>query len=178
MLTLNQIVKQLNNIADSHANINNFFFGELYDFATSGTTEYPCLAVTLEPLPYQSPVMTYSFNIYMMDLVKKDISNRQEVLSDMLLNCFDLVSLLTMKNDFVFSVEKNVTFNDFVDRFDQEVSGYWFNLRIKTPFVLDQCAVPLIKPIEIVNQLLPTEEVVLPDNTKYFEEEIVYLFED
>jgi hypothetical protein len=65
------------------------------------------------------------------------------------------LAILDKTKDFVFTVEKNVTFNDFVDRFDEEVSGYWFSLRIKTPIVLDNCAVPRRSVLSTVNELKP-----------------------
>lgn len=140
--TLNQILKQLSNVADAHANINSFFEGEMYDFASSGLVRYPAMAVVKNPFIYDSNNLTYSFNIYIMDLVHKDASNRTEVLNDTLQICMDVLALLDRNFDVVGQINTKVTFNDFIDSFDQEVSGYWFELKIKVPYVLDECAVP------------------------------------
>lgn len=163
MLTLNQIKQQLNNIAIAHSNINHFHFGEIYDFATSGIVDYPAMAAERNPVQYINNSLKYSFNIYVMDLVHKDVSNRDEVLSDSLQICIDILAMLDRTEGFVFTIEKNVTFNDFIDSFDQEVSGYWFKLDIKTPAPLDNCAVPKI-PITIVDDLQPDLNVMLTDD--------------
>ena len=41
MITLNQVIKNLNNIASAHYQINSFGNGNVTEFATSGTTNYP-----------------------------------------------------------------------------------------------------------------------------------------
>lgn len=153
MLTLNNVVKQLNNFADSHGQVKSFFYGELYDFAASGDIYYPAMAVVSEPNIYSGNTLTYNFNVYFMDRVHKDISNRVEVLSDMQLVCLDLLAYLSRTVELDFMVDRNITLNDFVDSFDGEVSGYWFNLAIKTKLPLDRCALPLNSTIDIQEPL-------------------------
>jgi len=164
VLTLNQIKKQLNSIAVSHSNINHFHFGEMVDFASSGVVDYPALAVERNPFQFVNNSLRYSFNIYMMDLVHKDASNRDEVLSDTLLICLDIIAMLDRDNDFIFSIEKNITFNDFIDSFDEEVSGYWFKLDITVPNPLDNCAVPLSSTLEVVEDLVPIIDYLTTDD--------------
>lgn len=168
MLTLNQIKNQLSNIAVAHSNINHFHFGELYDFASSGVVDYPAIAVERNPIPYTNNTLKYSFNVYVMDLVHKDASNRDEVLSDTLQICLDILAILDRDASFIFSVEKNVTFNDFIDSFDQEVSGYWFKLDINVPAPLDNCAVPkqTVNVIEDLGEEVSPTPIIPPvDNT-------------
>ena len=163
MLTLNQIKQQLNNIATAHNNINHFHFGEMYDFGASGVINYPAIAVERNPFPYVNNALKYSFNVYVMDLVHKDASNRDEVLSDSLQTCMDVLAMLDRSNDYIFSIEKNITFNDFIDSFDQEVSGYWFKLDITVPYPLDNCAVPK-STIVVVSDLSADGNVILTDD--------------
>lgn len=167
MLTLNQVVKNLNNISDSHSQINNFFFGELYDFASSGTVNYPAMAVTLEPSQVQGNVLVYSFNVYVLDLVHKGTSNNTEVLSDTMQTCLDIIAICN-NHLYDWNTEKNTVLNDVQGGYDDEVSGYWFNLKIRVANPSDRCQVPLrrtisrVQAIEILlNGLTTSDDVFL-----------------
>lgn len=154
MLTLNQAVKNLEYIATAHNQINSFFFGELYDFASSGTINYPAMAVTLEPTPYANGVLTRSFNIYILDLVHKGIGNSVDVLSDTEQICVDVISLLQDSELYDWVVDFNTTLNDIQGGTDDEVYGYWFNLRMRMPAPRNKCAVPLYSTVQAVNAVV------------------------
>jgi hypothetical protein len=123
------------------------------------------MAVELTPTTYQRGVLIQSFNIYIMDLVHKDIRDRQDVLSDTQLTCLDIIALLDRDTRYDWHINRdNIVFTDFVDRFDQEVSGHWFKLDFRTPYPLDKCQVPLTSPVSV---LLPTELQAGIDETAY-----------
>ena len=160
MLTLNQAVQQLNNIANSHANIKSFYFGELWDFASSGSVEYPAMAVTYENASYRESSLMYSFNVYIMDRVDKGLVYRTEIVSDTLQVCLDVLALLDRDFYFKSKVNKNFTISDFTDRFNDEVTGNWFRLDISTRYPLDSCAVPLRSTLTIVEEMPPTVDTI------------------
>ena len=148
-LSLNQVVKNLEYIADAHNQINTFFFGEMYDFAASGVTNYPAMAVSLEPSTYATNTITYSFNVYMLDLESKDIGNRTEILSDTIQMCLDVVGIVA-NPVYDWSFDKNVTLTDIQGGMDDEITGHYFNLRLKVPRVTDRCAAPIDGDITVV----------------------------
>lgn len=150
MLTLNNSITNLNNIADSHSLINHFFYGELYDFAASGVVNYPAMMVTQEPLSLSRGVITMSFNVYVADLVQKGIADRREVLSNTVNIALDILALLDREQEYKWSVNiDNITLNDFVDKFQDEVTGVWFKLDLRVPNALNRCAVPIAIPLVI-----------------------------
>lgn len=154
MLTLNQIIKQLENVASSHANINSFTYDEPYNFGASGDIRYPAMLVEQQPFEYSGSALTYVFNVYIMDLIKKDESDKKEVLSDTLLTCLDVVALLDRTSELSFMIDKNITFNDFVEpKFDGEPVGYYFQLKVKTSYPLDRCAVPVSNTLTVVEPI-------------------------
>jgi len=163
MLTLNNVVTNLNNIADAHSLINNFFYGEIYDFASSGTVNYPAMLVTSEPNSLSRGVITMSFNIYIADLVQKGIADRREVSSNTQQVVLDILATLdrTVAYDWNVNID-NITLNDFVDKFQDEVTGWWFKLDLRIPNALNRCAVPLDSTI-VVKDEAPTGE-----GTKYW----------
>ena len=154
-LTLNQVVKNLSNIASAHNQLKHFYFGELYDFAASGTTEYPAMVVSLEPTPFQTNVLTYSFNVYIIDLVHKGISNSTEVLSDTLQTCTDITSIVA-NPIYAWNSERTNVFNDIQGGLDDGEYGFWFNLKLKVPRPIDRCQVPLLGVIDVI---VPAEDI-------------------
>lgn len=162
-LTLNQVVKNLNYIGNAHNQVKTFFFGELFDFASSGTIQYPAMAVTLNPSQRANNTLTYSFNVYMLDLVHKDISNSTEVLSDTLQMCLDVIAIAD-NPVYDWSMEKVATLTDIQGGQDDEVTGHWFNLKLKVPTPSDRCQVPtfglitVVVPIDITDAGLTDED--------------------
>ena len=150
MITLNNVIQNLNNIADAHGQLNSFFFGEIYDFGASGDIQYPAMAVDLEPANLQSSVLVRSFRIYVMQQVKKDITDRQEALSDTELICLDIIAQLDSYDYTEWNMDlSNIILNDFVDEKDGEVTGYWFNIKLRILNPLDSCQIPLKSTIVI-----------------------------
>jgi len=143
-MTLNQIVISLNNIASAHPQINHFFFGEEYDFASSGTVNCPAMIVVLQPTVLQGSVLIYNFKIYIGDLVHKDLSNKTEVLSDTLQTWLDIIYLVQSPNYEWVADVSNIILTDFEDSFDCELYGHWANLKIRISNPFDICAVPVL----------------------------------
>lgn len=140
-VTLNQVVKSLNDFADDHAQIGHFFFGQEPNFDTSGTTNGVSMIVDTEPHPLSESTLTYTFKVYMGDLVHKDLSNRTEVLSDTLLIMLDLIAW-AQHPDRDWAFERSSTITEFDDSFDCEMYGHWAIIKLKTSSPFDRCAIP------------------------------------
>lgn len=144
-MTLNQVIKKLNEIADNHQQINHFFFGETFDFASSGVVNCPVMIAVLQPLPYSKNTLTYNFNIIIGDIVHKDLSNKTEVLSDTLQIALDVIyKLQDPTYDWILDNVNNITLNDFEDEYDIELYGYFFEIRLKVASPFDRCAIPTV----------------------------------
>lgn len=143
MQTLNQVVQSLNTIATNHLQINHFFFGEEWDFASSGVVNCPAMIAVLQPSILQGSTLTDVFKIYIGDLVQKDLSNKSEVLSDCQLIALDVIYQLQLSTyDWVLENKNSIVLNDFEDSFDCELYGYWFEIRLKMSAPYDRCAIP------------------------------------
>ena len=70
-MTLNNVIQELNDIATNHLQINHFFFGEEYDFASSGVVNCAAMIAVLEPSLLEGSTLTHSFKIYIGDLVQR-----------------------------------------------------------------------------------------------------------
>jgi len=144
-MTLNNVIQELNNIATNHLQINHFFFGEEWEFASSGVVNCPAMIAVLEPAMLEGSTLTHSFKIYIGDLVQKDLSNKKEVLSDCLLIALDVIYQLQQNDyDWVLANKSSITLNDFEDSFDCELYGYYFQIKLKLSSPYDRCAIPQV----------------------------------
>jgi len=150
VITLNQVITNLSNIQAAHGQLNEFFFGENWDFGASGDIKYPAMAVDLEPANLQSSILVRSFRIYVMTQVQKDITDRQEALSDMELIALDIIAQLDSPDYTEWNMDlSNIVLNDFRDDRDAELTGYWFNIRLRILNPMDRCQIPLTDTIVI-----------------------------
>jgi len=92
MVTLNQVIKNLNNIANAHYQISSFGNGSIQEFATSGTTNYPAMWVDYEPSQIQGNAYLHAIRIYVADRLIKGKKNELELFSDIQQICLDIIA--------------------------------------------------------------------------------------
>lgn len=142
--TLHQTIDKIKAIANDHAQINSFGYGELSDVdATKGYTMPLCWAVEQQS-NISGRVLSNSVMIIVMDLVHKDLSNALEVVSNTQQILTDIIAeMQSPENQALFEVNADsVGLTPFQDRFDDEVSGWYCTLNIETSYLQDRCAVP------------------------------------
>jgi hypothetical protein len=76
-----------------------------------------------------------------MDLVFGDNSNIDNVISDQMLICQDIIAQLRSA-DFEFAIEDNVSIQFFTERFSDLVAGVSADITLSLPYTADRCAVP------------------------------------
>lgn len=145
MLTLNQIIKKLETIANNHLQINTFGFGDSWELEADGAKNSPIMWATARGFSTEAKAITYNFSILFMDLVDKDEANETEVLSDQTLIAIDVLSLLDMEAESDdFTIVKNNTGEYFTERFDNEYAGVFIDLGIRVNYLRNHCEVPTI----------------------------------
>ena len=142
MLTYNQIIKSLNDIADNHLQINSFQYDSLDNIATSGTIYYPMMFVLVKPATVVDLKLNLNFTIIFCDLVHKGETNMQEVESDMLSIALDVIHELQSPS-YTWSFDtKSPKLDPFGDRFDDEVTGWSMDITLGVPKDMDRCSIP------------------------------------
>ncbi len=89
MVTLNQVIKNLNSIADAHYQIKSFGSGDVQEFATSGVTNYPAMWVGYENSRVEGRAYVHVLRVYIADRLIKGKKNELDVLSDVQQVCLD-----------------------------------------------------------------------------------------
>lgn len=145
MLSLNQIVEIIKTQAESHAQINTFYFGDPWEFGASAPITYPFCGAVLDSSTYADNILTTNIRLFVCDLVHKDENNETEVLSDSRQVLLDVFSLI---DDYLYDLSgvvlsENITINHFTERFDDEVSGVEATISFTQFYNKDTCQIPL-----------------------------------
>jgi hypothetical protein len=168
--TYNNVIDTLKNLGKEHNQITTTTTGDIWEVDLSKNTLFPLLHIN--PLNVQTgpSTLTYSFQIFVMDLVSErtnwtqanfqsanNLSNNQEVLSQTLQICTDIISMLRHSkwqnnpldgNEPIIFGEGEFSIEPFSDRFDNEVTGWVFTLPITVQQTFNTCVVPVeLNPI-------------------------------
>jgi|TARA_Y100000015_G_scaffold8120_1_gene7702 hypothetical protein len=94
MITYKNIIDDFNTIATNHFLINSFHSGMLdeVDLNKLDQSDFPILYVEPGNTNIDKGVMTYTFTVFTMNLIKEDLSNREEVWSEMLQIMQDIIA--------------------------------------------------------------------------------------
>jgi len=147
MITLNQDIELFKNFALKHKGINSFYFGDESEADTNVEIVYPFMNVILQGSSITESVVSRKYMIVISDLVNKDISNVNQILSDVERLCYDLPNYLRQVRNSgylgAFKFDANISLTDFTERNDDDVSGHFFDLTISSAIGNDSCVLPI-----------------------------------
>jgi hypothetical protein len=143
MISLNQVITGLNRIVAAHKQLNTFYQGDPFEFATSGTTNYPAMVVDLIETKTLRSNQKFTFDFFLMDLVRKGESNETEVLSDLALIAKDISAELKHPNwTWYIDLNSEIVWEAFTEKDDDMVSGYKATIELMIDLPDDECAIP------------------------------------
>lgn len=157
-LNLKNIVDDFKLLADRHKQLNSFGFGDVDEFSFQVDSRdkqdnphfqapyYPYLYVIPPTVIQEFGFMTFEFQIIVSDIMKRDMNNMTDILSDTLQIMNDVISMFRLSytpengnyNEYYF-VDDAVTMTPFVEQYEDLLCGYSATLRIKTRTYLDRC---------------------------------------
>lgn len=143
-MTFNQFIKLFLDIANAHNDIRGFGNGPFHEYmdseiASNGVAQN--LWVSYENTPIQGGVKSDKFTLYVLDFVNKDVTNRNNVLSDTKRTMEDIISVLNNPYyyDF-FEVDNNVDIKPIYDeKTVTEECGVYCEITLKQDFDYDSC---------------------------------------
>lgn len=155
MLTLNQIISQLRTIRENHAQLNSFYFGDPFEMGASESEVYPIMGAALLPGTLAKRQKSTKLLLYVADLVNKDESNENEVLSDTELIILDVYAQLwEYLEENAIELSPDATFSSFTEEWDDEVSGWQIEINLNQFYSRDTCQVPEKDP-DIIPPVTP-----------------------
>lgn len=141
--TLNQIVKKLEDLQIKHLQLNDFYFGNPWEYGADGAISYPFMGAQLLPGSVARGVVTKRFLLFFADLVNKDEGNETEVLSDMELVALDIFAqFIEWCDENNIEVSRDAALSDFTEKWDDEVSGFQIEVTMNLFYSKDTCQVP------------------------------------
>jgi len=151
--TYNNLIDTLKGLANNHFQIKTVTDGDIFEIDLEKNTLFPLMHINPVNVIASKSQFTFNFQIFIMDLVEPDESNEQEVLSDCLSICTDIIA--TFKHGeslFKFNaehgeeeryfVDNDFTIEPFTERFDNAVSGWTFTIPIIVEQDYNSCNVP------------------------------------
>ena len=149
-ITYNQIIKQFENFATSHKQINEFNSGDLWEIVQHSDLlkdmNYPLLFIQDSPVSVGEGFITSSFNVLVMDKANEG-TVETEVKSDTLLILLDVLAYfekLYTDNWKYVKMEKNGSIDSFTERFDDTLTGWTMSISFKQPLEYNDCQIPTI----------------------------------
>jgi hypothetical protein len=157
-LNLKNIVDDFQLLADRHKQLKSFGFGDLDEFTyqvdrrdkqenpSDQAPYYPYLYVVPANVIQEFGFMTFEFNLIVSDIIRRDMDNMTDVLSDTLQIMNDVISMFRLSvseqqgnyNEYYY-LDDAVTMVPFIEQYEDLLCGYSATLRIKTKTYLDRC---------------------------------------
>jgi hypothetical protein len=152
-VSYNQVIKQLNDFATNHKQVKSFGNGDLWEVVQHDQLtnfNYPLLWVVDQAASMGDGDFTWNFQVIVMDIVRKDESNENEVKSDCVQILIDLVAYFEQLNNELNNVNWNQvqlvrsgSVELFTERFEDELSGASVQLGLRFPQNYNYCEVPI-----------------------------------
>lgn len=142
--TLNQIVQNLNEIANKHQQLHGFKFGDPWEFYTSGVCDAAELWIQVQPASATLTTIDYTFTAWLLDGVRRGEINELEVQSDMILVAQDIIAKLHHPDyGWAFERSQRVAINPVTEKTPYKLAGVWFQFTLKLLYPADTCRIPL-----------------------------------
>ena len=148
--TINQLVSVWKDIATRHYQINGFGVGDNWEVGVSEAYMHPVLWIN--PVTASMPssdngykTFEIDFEVRLFDLVNKDESNENDVLSDTIDILKDIVAEFKGHPYYINSqlnIIGDIDFEAFTEEFDEEVSGWSCDISLMTPVLTTFCGIP------------------------------------
>ena len=145
-MTIKEVKKLLNNLAIDHKQINDFGWGDVWEIGESKSITYPLMYCTIQNSNVSGKTFNLSLSIIFADLVFEDEKNEDDVISDQMLICQDIIAQLR-SDTFDFTLSQSVNVNFFTERLSDLVAGVQATISLALPYVADRCAVPSDYPL-------------------------------
>ncbi len=153
-VSYNQVIKQLNDFADSHKQVKSFGNGDLWEVVQHDQMQnfnYPLMWIVDQAAAVGDGDFTWNFQVFVMDIVRKDDSNENEVKSDCVQILIDLIAYFEQRTattnnvDWLkVNIQKSGTMTSFTERFEDDLTGWSCGVSFTMPFNYDNCDNPLI----------------------------------
>lgn len=141
--TLENIIQDLSGFSYSHAQINDFGKGRISNITTKNH-KYPMIWLQPTTSIIDERMITLNMDMYVLDIVKQDLSNLIQVQSDMLVIGSDFVTnFWDNEETYSWTMVENVQGEFFDAEFDDYCAGSVFKISLEIENRMNICEIPL-----------------------------------
>jgi hypothetical protein len=147
VLTLNQIVSQITNLATAHEQIAESGVGDFAEWQAKERS-YPILWVFHESTAVSQMEIAFSIRLICADRVivgeegDDTQGHEQEVISDTLLVLLDFLAYFQQNHNQPYNVVTSATIDPFTERLNDRLAGNSVTITIRQPFDWNKCQIP------------------------------------
>lgn len=148
MLTLNQNIEILKNFTSKHRSLNSYFHEGVNKLESNvDSPTYPKLESILESMDNTSDMFSCKFKIFISDLINKDKTNKDQVISDCTLIANDfLYYIRKIVKDATFpgfKCSKDIQLTDYIENGTDEDGGVFFDFTMTGHIGNYSCNLPI-----------------------------------
>ena len=137
-MTLFEIINKLKDIAISKPNINYVGDGDVYTLNSLPNIDYSVFFITQNDHSIYQDTITYNLNLFYIDRISDSEDNVLNIQSDGMLQLTNIINTLVFTED--VDVEGEITFVPFIQRFADQCSGVYCNVRFICDNNLGTCS--------------------------------------
>ena len=164
--TFSNVINTLKNLGDNHLQISTTTTGDIYSVDMNNETLFPLFHINPVNVTTNPSELIYNFQLFVMDAVteKEDwteanlqsannLSNEQEVLSECLQICVDIISMMRHSqwqaageldiDDAAYFADGEYNLEPFSERFDNLLTGWVFSIGITVQNDFQACVIPV-----------------------------------
>lgn len=134
MLSQNQLKQLFNDKQTNHNQLSSgtFLFDRVPEFGASEQITYPLMGVTVNPVVLDGNIHSSSFAFVFLDLVHQDNRNMDVLMSEMQKVALEILSQIRYDLQVYYNctVNENITLEPLQSIYDDDVSGWGFELNI------------------------------------------------
>jgi hypothetical protein len=143
LVNYKQIIKDFQEIARAHEQINSYGFGDItqltMDIDTKQEPVYPKMYMVPAATTFAQNELVLNFQIIIADQLNSDYSNQRDLMNDTLEICKDVFTVLYLSE---YESEWNATCVPFLEEYETILGGWTMNLQITQPFDFNRCVIP------------------------------------
>jgi hypothetical protein len=141
-MTLNQIFKIIEGLANSHSNINTVIFGANSEIDNSDVDGI-LMWYDVSQGNTDGTQLNYSFELAFLDVLNPDLSNLKDIMSDTLQVAQDISSAIyNYDGDVEFDLPKKSSIQPVEHKYLSDYAGHTLSFTINTPYEWNECWIP------------------------------------
>lgn len=136
-MTLKELIDTIIKVAKKQPNIGYVNEGDIFELNSLPNIDYSVIYITQTNHSVNADTIEYNINLFYVDRLMNDKSNRLEVQSHGINVLTNIINVLS--NYYDVDVELPLSFTTFVQRFVDECAGVFANIKITTESEMGIC---------------------------------------